>query len=184
MKIPSAIMRIHPPGSSAAAILLLVAVLVLAPASWAQDESQSPEGADSEVQRHQDWAVECRPAPESEAELCVMFQRQVLEDGRTLLLMTVRRTTEHPEPVAILQLPLGVLLQPGVSISVDGGEPRELSYTLCNNDGCIAVFPLDGGMKEALKQGMTAEVLVVTADNREVTVDVSLSGFSAALDAL
>lgn len=173
-------MRIHPAGLKAAVILLLMASMALAPASAAQDESQGSEGPDSEVKRYRDWAVECRQA----AELCVMFQRQVLDNGRTLLLMTVRKTTEHPEPVAILQLPLGVLLQPGVSITVDGGEPRELSYTLCNNDGCVAVFPLDGGMKEALKQGMTASVVLTTADNREITVDVSLSGFSAALNTL
>lgn len=113
-----------------------------------------------------------------------MFQRQVLDNGRTLLLMTVRNTADNPDPMAMLQLPLGVLLQPGVSISVDDGEPRELSYTLCNNDGCLAVFPLDDGMKEALVKGITARVVLITADRREIAVDVSLSGFSAALNAL
>lgn len=179
-------MRSRIPGPKAASKLLFGATLALALTAPAQDDSQSPgqERPDSEVKRYQDWAVECRQPQSTGEEVCIMFQRQVLDNGRTLLLMTVRQTAEHPEPLAILQLPLGVLLQPGVSISVDNGEPRELAYTLCNNDGCVALFPLDGGMKEALMKGMEAQVVLTTADGREVTVDVSLSGFSAALNAL
>lgn len=179
-------MRIRIPGPTAASKLALAAALALASTASAQDEPPGPdgEGADSEVTRYRDWAVECRQPQSAGPEVCLMFQRQVLDNGRTLLLMTVRKTADNPDPMAMLQLPLGVLLQPGVSISVDDGEPRELSYTLCNNDGCLAVFPLDDGMKEALVKGITARVVLITADRRELPVEVSLSGFSAALNAL
>ncbi|HSH43506.1 MAG TPA: invasion associated locus B family protein [Arenicellales bacterium] len=164
----------------------LVAVLLGPPLAAAQDEPQGAAGdaPDSEITRFEDWGVECRQPPSEETKRCIMFQRQVLEDGRTLLVLTVRKAPDDRPPLAILQLPLGVLLEPGVSLSVDGGEPRELRYRLCDEGGCIVTFLLDEALQNAFRQGQNARVVVVTADQRRVNVDVSLSGFTAAFNAL
>jgi len=153
-------------------------------AQTTDSDSTVGELPDADVEKFQDWAVQCQQPESAGSEVCVMFQRQVLDDGRTVLLMTVREAPQQPEPVVILQVPLGVLLQPGLLLSVDDGEPMELAYALCNGNGCITSFPLAGRMKDALKKGLTAEVVVTRADGREVVISVSLKGFTAALEAL
>lgn len=166
--------------------LFIAMTLVMASAAQAQTDSDSTVGdlPDADVNRFEDWAVQCQQPESAESEVCVMFQRQVVDDGRTLLMMTVREAPNQPEPVVILQVPLGVLLPPGLSISVDDGEPLELPYSLCNNNGCIATFPLRDRMKAALKKGITADVVVTTANGQEAVIDVSLKGFTAALESL
>jgi len=161
-----------------------------APAAPAQDQDQDTQqgGAgdspDSEVTRYEDWGVECRQPPSAETKRCIMFQRQVLDNGRTLLVLTVRKAPDDKPPLAILQLPLGVLLEPGVSLSVDGGEPRKLSYRLCDLGCCIVTFLLREDLENAFRQGQTARVELVTAEQKKVNVDVSLNGFTAAFNAL
>lgn len=169
------------------ALRLFVAMsLVVASTAQAQTDTGSRVGElpDADASRFEDWAIQCRQPEAAESEVCVMFQRQVLDDDRTVLMMTVRNVPNQPEPVAMLQVPLGVLLQPGLSLSVDEDEALDLRYSLCDNNGCIATFPLAGRIKDALKKGLTADVVVTTADGREIVIGVSLKGFTAALEAL
>jgi len=172
--------------AKAAARLCVAITLMLASTAQAQTDSGSTVGElpDADVSRFEDWAIQCQQPEGADSEVCVMFQRQVLEDGRTLLLMTVREAPNQPQPVAMLQVPLGVLLQPGLSITVDDGEPLELGYSICNNNGCIASFPLRDRIREALKRGINADVVVATANGQEIVISVSLKGFTAALEAL
>lgn len=166
--------------------LFLAMGLLLASAAQAQTDSGSTVGdlPDADVNRFEDWAVQCQQPESADSEICVMFQRQVLDNGRTILMMTVRNDPNRPEPMVMLQVPLGVLLQPGLSISVDDGEPVELDYALCNENGCITTFPLVDRIQDALKKGLAADVVIITADQQEVVVSVSLKGFTAALEAL
>lgn len=179
-------LNIRPVVSTAALLFTVAATLGFMFPALAQDAATGgdQEGPDSEVRRYKDWAVECRQPEAADTKRCVMFQRQVLDNGRTLLVMTVRRLPNADEPVAILQLPLGVLLEPGVTVAVDDGEPTTLRYRLCNNGGCIATFELRDELKTALMKGQTAKIVLVTGDQKQLTVDVSLSGFTAALNTL
>lgn len=169
-----------------AAKLFVFISLILTSTVQAQTDSGSTVGElpDADVNRFEDWAVQCQQPESAESGVCVMFQRQVLDNGRTILMMTVRNVPDRPEPLVMLQVPLGVLLQPGLSFSVDGGEPVELDYALCNENGCITTFPLVERIEDALKKGLSADVVVTTADQQEVVVSVSLKGFTAALEAL
>lgn len=168
----------------AVAALTLLAGLVVTTAAGAQESSPQTGSPDSQVQQFEDWAVECRDPGGVQAKDCVMFQRQTLKDGRTLLLMSVQRSAAGGEPFVVLQLPLGVLLGPGVTITVDDSEPRVMAYRLCNQNGCMVTFPLEGEAKSAFMKGETARVEMTTGDGKSLEVDVSLMGFSAALDSL
>ncbi len=166
-------------------VLGAVMSLVLASMALAQDDSQQPaqQLPDSELKRFKDWAVECQQS-EAASKTCVMFQRQVLENGRTLLTLSIRKAPDNDAPQAVLQLPLGVLLDPGVLFSVDGGEPHSFSYRLCNVNGCLVHFPLDERLRSELAKGERAEIVLTTTEQEKLNVGVSLSGFSAALSAL
>lgn len=170
----------------AASNLIVATSLVLSSTALAQTglEGAVQELPDSEVRQYKDWAVQCRQPESAGSKICVMFQRQVLEDGRTLLVTTVRKTADETDSVATLQLPLGVLLEPGVSISVDDGDTRVLPYRLCNTNGCLVTFALNEQMKTAFTKGEAAQVVVTAANEEPITVRISLNGFSAALNTL
>ncbi|MCZ7598248.1 MAG: invasion associated locus B family protein [Gammaproteobacteria bacterium] len=87
-------------------------------------------------------------------------------------------------PIAVFTFPLGIYLPAGAAIRVDEGEPVRLEIERCINRGCQSAVALEPAQLETFKAGR--EAIVTIGRDREQAVDlrVSLSGFSAAYDAL
>ena len=81
-------------------------------------------------------------------------------------------------------MPLGVLLPPGIAISIDGGEPERLPIRHCEPGGCLAPFELEDGILRQLRSGTELQVMAYGIDEQQVSIPVSLMGFTAALNAL
>jgi len=161
---------------------LALALAVAAP------RAQSPTEEIRET--HGDWEVVCA----SGQDVCVI--RQVGQDsrGQNALVVTVREldgvTAESGEavPAAIdIVAPLGVALQAGVRVQIDGGQERGAAYNICVQSGCLVRSPMGAEFLADMKRGVTAAMTFVVPSNqqaREVTVNVSLRGFTAAFNAL
>ena len=81
-------------------------------------------------------------------------------------------------------LPLGVSLPGGVSITVDDGQPVRLRYERCDGAGCVAPLALGQELIAALKGGRWARVAFFDPSGQEISVPVSLLGFTAGFNAL
>ena len=82
-------------------------------------------------------------------------------------------------------LPLGVLLQHGVGIVVEGFEfSRRISFTYCHQAGCSASFQLDAEMIAMLKKGKKLEISAKSLNGKDFSLPVSLNGFTQAFNAL
>ncbi len=144
-----------------------------------------PAAAPSEPQVFKDWRVQCE-TPEGAEKHCHMFQNVVLkEDGRQLLHIAVGHVPDQERQiVAILTLPLGIALPPGVSLQVDDAEPMRLPVEHCIPQGCRVLLPVDDNLLGAMKAGTLAKVTFNDATRQPIGVPVSLSGFTAAFNAL
>ena len=82
--------------------------------------------------------------------------------------------------------PLGTLLPSGVVLQVDGGERRQYPFAWCSQVGCFARFGLDEPGIAGMKRGNGGKITLVSVGKPEqpVTLDLSLTGFTAAYDAL
>jgi invasion protein IalB len=137
-------------------------------------------GAAEEATSFQDWGLRC---PTQGA--CVLSQRVFLEQAETpLLALAITPLGEKSALHALLRLPLGVALAPGVALQVDQGATQRWAYSHCDRDGCLAIQPFPEDLRAAFRAGREARVTFVSLDGKGVTVPVSLRGFSAGLKAL
>lgn len=178
-----------------AAALCAAAIGMAAPAAAQQTQpaqdpaAQAPAGQPAQADRvlketHGAWEIHCIQG----AETCVMQQVGKTGDGRRALLVMVERlagvTADGKNvPAAItVHAPLGVLIPYHVRVRVDQGEVRPVELIRCLSESCMARSPLFDADVEAFKRGTTARFGFFLTE--EVLTDLSLSGFTAAFNAL
>lgn len=85
---------------------------------------------------------------------------------------------------ATVIVPLETFLPGQLTIAVDGGNAKRYNYQFCNQVGCIAQIGLTQADVDAFKAGRAATVRIVPAQapDQPITLDMSLSGFTAGYD--
>ncbi len=160
---------------------VLVAAVVAAVTLWGPRAAAGPKDG----QRFKDWAAKCQKPADDKPEQCFVFQDLVLKDKKQrVLLIRVAIPPSRKDPVAVLTLPLGISLPPGVSIRVDDGEPVRVQVERCVANGCIAGFPLENELLASFKAGAKAYVTIQDSRRKPATLPISLSGFTAAVKSL
>lgn len=136
---------------------------------------------------HGDWAIRCAPAQN----VCVMQQTGKGAEGNDLLDVRIRKldgvTAENGEnvPGAIqIAAPLGVLLRAGVRVQVDGGKVRAAPFEICIAGGCVVRDVMSEEFLGQMKSGSTAKMTIVSPQAGEVSVNISLRGFTKAFGSL
>ena len=142
-------------------------------------------GAETETQRFEDWTLRCRPGSETQPRACRMYQ-QLVAKGDSNLVVRFMVGRFGPEKIlgAVIFVPIGVRLPPGLGIEVDERPLRAYPFEICNPKSCQARAILEGDLLKDLKAGLTGRVKFQNATGQVLIVPVSLKGFSAALRAL
>ena len=133
------------------------------------------------------WDVACPPQGTN----CAMAQIGNDSAGVPVLEMVVRKLEEPLEvgertAIAVLDVitPLGVVLTEGLSVVIDGGRQESAPFQICTEQGCLVREPIDNDLISRFKRGNSAVISVVAANQGEVKVTLSLSGFTKAYDGL
>lgn len=147
--------------------------------------AQSGGAKDTLKATHGSWEVRCITGTET----CAMSQVGTTGDGKRAILITIQRVSGantkdgKPIPAAMtVQTPLGVLIPYGLRLKIDGNQVVPLPLTRCIQAGCVSQAPMLGEAVNQMKKGSKA-VFGYFLQN-ETLVNVSLSGFTAAYDAL
>jgi invasion protein IalB len=142
--------------------------------------------AQDDLTTYGDWGYKCDAAPNSDQELCYMFQNVTQKDGGELVLgARIAYRDNQPDPLLVATVPLGSLLPPGAALVMDGIEPVKLTYFLCAAQGCTTVAtPLPPNVVDAMKKGTQASIRVAAPNKQVVGLPLSLNGFTKALAAL
>ena len=136
-------------------------------------------------QKFRDWTARCEIKKETGQPTCFVFQNLLLKkENKRLLHVAVGYLTENEQPVAFFTLPLGVSLPGGLSLIIDNGKPVRIRYERCDASGCLAPLALTDTLVKSLKGGRWARVAFFDATRREVSIPVSLLGFTAGLKSL
>jgi len=128
-----------------------------------------------------DWILRCQQANGSRQ--CEVAQGLLAQGQRDPI--AVIAITRDPARMAV-QLPLNVTVRGPVRIALEPNDPPiDLEYSHCLPGGCFAIVPLTPEMLKRLRaQAETARMGFKDAGGRDVTLQFSLRGLSAALDAL
>lgn len=154
-----------------------------APATGAQP-AQKPEVMEIVKDTFGDWQIRCAP----DGNDCFMYQLALDAEKNPVAEVSILKLPEAAEADAGVTIvtPLGTLLPPGVVIQIDGGEKRQYPFAWCSQVGCFARFGLTKPTIDAMKRGKGGKIALVSigAPQQPVTLDLSLSGFTAAYDSL
>lgn len=155
-----------------------------APAAEKAAEQKLPEG----VEQFKDWIKECEKIKDpkgKEIELCQISQTLVnTEINQPMLKVAAGYVPDKKDAVMIITLPLGVILPPGVQLSVGKGKAARVPVTTCLPQGCQAGAQLDKEFTERLKKGHQLIVTFIGPDGKQVNAPISLSGFTAGLESM
>ena len=131
-----------------------------------------------------DWEIRCAP----EGQDCFMYQLAEDETGNPVAEVSLIALPDEAEAAAGVTVvtPLGTLLPPGLQVQIDSSEPQQFPFAWCSQVGCFSRFPVDQGALDGMKRGSVAKLSLVpvAAPAQLVTLDVSLSGFTAAFENL
>lgn len=157
------------------------------PAAQTNTQPARPTGADVKRTTYSSWEVACL----ADNSNCAMAQIGKDSSGNPVLEVVIRKLPEPLEAggeiaIAVLDVitPLGVVLTEGLSLKIDEGKDAVAPFQVCTEQGCLVREPIADELIDQLKRGNGATVSVVAANQGIVTSSISLSGFTAAYNAL
>ncbi|MGG7568007.1 invasion associated locus B family protein [Rhodovulum sp. DZ06] len=169
---------------AALAVALAAAAPALAATGAAAQDQQAPRLEKKAT--HGAWDVVCAPNG-----ACAMTQTGKSPDGQDMLKVTLRKVPEVTadsgqtvDTVFVAVSPLGVMLRAGMALQVDGGQVERLPYEACDRGGCIVQTLVLPKFVDNFKKGVTATFTLTIPGNKQVSTDISLSGFTAAYNSL
>lgn len=129
-----------------------------------------------------DWALRCIPVDSGE-EPCQLYQLLFDQSGNSVAEISMFRLGGggKAEAGATIVVPLETLLTAPVVLAVDGGKAKRYPYSFCSTVGCYSRIGLTAEDIASFKRGAKATMTIVpfAAPDQQVSLDISLSGFTA-----
>ena len=149
--------------------------------------TQASESADeaSKPKTFNDWVVRCGGPGLQDAQCYISQNLFVQESGIRLLSVAVGYLGPDNAPRLFFTVPLNVFLPVGMAFSIDGGKQVKLPFRVCVATGCNTEIALDENLIRGFIEGSQAKVAFMDNSSRkQITVNVSLKGFTKAFAAL
>lgn len=164
--------------------LLAIAVLIGSTLpTFAQ--TQAPAQAKPELERIQDWTLQCTQAETDKPKTCFLIHDVFrTEGGERILQIVVGRFGGDNVLAALFFVPLGIRLPPGLTLQVDQNAAQQVPLERCTSKGCQAQVLLDDDTLAAFKAGLGGELSFDDAAGRTIAVAFSLKGFTAGVGKL
>lgn len=186
---------------SAIALLLVVASIPSTAAIAQAQKTSPPKPAESppaaptspapppvkirrtEITAVDNWTVTCTETDQPNAKRNCSAELKITQADNNVqrVVFTWLIGNQDGKPISVLSMPPGVLIGPGVQISVGGKEVKKVSYSLCQTDHCEAVVPMDDAVIKDLSGAETSDVSVYAANGNGVKFTVNLKGFKQAI---
>ncbi len=131
------------------------------------------------------WIVRCTETEQSDSPVCRMSQNIIVQGSRQRLLTVIIEPREGaPNHALVLALPHGLFLPAGVTLKIDDAEPLQLAVQTSDANGAYAGTGIGDDLLERLKNGQTLQIGMQSAQRQNLTVPVTLVGFTSAYDKL
>ena len=127
------------------------------------------------------WFKAC--ADQGENNICNVQNIRTADTGQLLTAVSLIEVKgKNQQRIFQVSVPTGRLVQPGVSIAIDGKDAIRVPYGLCLPDRCIAEVKLDDRLVAMLKRGGEMQLTSVNYQRKPNPIKMTLKGFTAAFD--
>jgi invasion protein IalB len=127
------------------------------------------------------WELQCVAGASSRR--CQTVGRVQSPDGKQVILVMslakIAKTTSMQ-----LAVPLGVAVQPGVKIEIDGAYSKTMPISRCTAQGCLVEGTVPAEMIKAMVIKATASIHVTTPEGKTIPLALPLNGFEKAFSGL
>jgi len=136
--------------------------------------------------KYKQWTVGCEKLDQSsKKELCHIYHNVTNKENKKVMTqIAVGYLPGSDKPQALITLPLGIMLVPGIEFSGGKMEPVRIPYSVCSPNGCTAGLVLEDDMLKKLKSGEKGKIKFAAGQNQVLEIPFSLSGFTAAINSL
>lgn len=122
--------------------------------------------------------------PPTTKKLCMVVQETRAENGQMLASVQVREL-EGERPRLIVAVPVGMSLQPGIRVVLEGqgqAQPQAMRYEVCLPNACFAQMEIQPDFLNRMKRSNNLNIQVVNMNNRAISLAMSLQGFAGSYD--
>ena len=133
------------------------------------------------------WVVNCAAPPNGGPSRCTMLQNLAIKSGEQqnrLLTVLIQQQAGSADYVLLLSLPHGLFLPAGAQIQVDEGKPEKIVIQTSDATGSYAGTKLTPELLASLRGGQSLKVSILSADQKGITIPVTLAGFGPTYDEL
>ena len=137
------------------------------------------------------WKVQCETVPAIEGQpagrQCGMIQvTQSEKNAKATLTLVIVRTMQADKAIYNMRViaPIGVFLPTGVALEIDGNAVGRVPFTRCMPQICMAFAEASADTLSKMKKGKLANFIIYEAPGIGLPMKLSLSGFTASLEAL
>ncbi|MBE9476962.1 MAG: invasion associated locus B family protein [Proteobacteria bacterium] len=152
------------------------------------EEPKNKIGSDYVAEEHGDWKIVCTSTGKDNKPNCRVFQLLKDEADNAVAELSILALSGEAQAAAGVNFvtPLGTLLSAQVAMRVDAGKAKRYPFSWCEQLGCVTRFGLTQVELDNMKKGSEAVMTIVSvgAPRQPIGLPVSLSGFTAAWDAL
>lgn len=129
------------------------------------------------------WTKVCQKDPGGAKEFCRTIRAfgQAADQPPTLA-MAFDSLTGEDKKIVRMQLPEGLLIRPGFRLLIEKSDPIDGRYSICASGSCFAEAEINVSQINLLKKAAIASVVVRNQVGAEVTFNVPMHDFAAALD--
>jgi invasion protein IalB len=132
------------------------------------------------------WTVRCEIPTGAKTEQCALVQSVTAEEHPGIsAVVIVLKSAENPGgKILRVVVPLGILLPAGLGLRIDDTDVGRTGFMRCIATGCVAEVVMDDALTNKLRVGDTAFFVIFQNSEEGIGLPVTLSGFSAGIDAL
>ena len=135
-----------------------------------------------------DWNVRCIAGNPGENDKCEIQQLLFLNENTPIADISIFKLPDGEVAVAAanVMVPLETLLTKKFRFAFSEKLVKEFQYSFCNQDGCLVRMGLLEEDIAAMKKGSSSQLSIthISRPESSINLDLSLSGFTAAFDAL
>ena len=138
----------------------------------------------SSAQEEEDlhWVKFCNTDEETNRELCLITQELRTATGQFIASVALREISDEERKTLILAVPPGMLIQPGLTISIDGEQEREAKYGICFPNACYSELVIDEEVVTGFKKGEEITITTFNQQAQKVPFTLTLIGFTNTYD--
>jgi invasion protein IalB len=166
-------------------MMIFMAAILIAPVSFAQEKAAEK----TSEKAGKPWEVRCEKDPATKKDegpkrgRCEIFQRLTLKKtGERVMEAAIGFPKDKNTARGIFIAPLGILLQAGLQMKIDDGKPYKFQLRYCEKGGCFGFVDLGDSILKEMRRGKKLTVSFQASSKKNVNVEMTLDGFSGALD--